>query len=272
MTLLVRRFPAIGDGVSDGPGPWSATTDAQGRYFLAPTGTIRPNHDEVRIKVVAEGFADVSTVDYEKALLGGSLPQVGMVAGRRITGQLVDQGGKPVTKAVVRFQSCNADLTNLWDSGPFPVDDDGRFSVSIPMDGKAAAAVYPKESAPRFIDVTAEADQGSIVLEKGIVLKGRVVDRDGQGVAKTVVGIRNEEYRVLFAFVTAIGLGVRTDEAGYFQLPPLRGSYVLSVAKSVPDFSRQMMLEGSPPPSIEPVTFDFDNADSDDLILLRADP
>lgn len=272
VTVLIRRFSDVSDEESDGPGPWSTVTNAQGRYSIAPTGTIRPNHDEVRIKVLAEGLADVSTVDYEKALLDGSLPQVEMAAGRRIKGQLVDQGGMPVTKASVRFQSCNADLTNPWDSGPFPVDNDGRFSVSIPLDGKAAAAVYPTAFAPRFIDVTDKADQGSIVLEKGIALKGRVVDRDGEGVAKTVVGVRNTEHRVLFAFLTVIGTAVRTDETGHFQLPPLQGSYVLSVGKSVPDYSRQMMLEGSPPPLIEPVTIDIDNTDPSDLILLRANP
>ncbi|MDP6556165.1 MAG: hypothetical protein QGG71_15960 [Pirellulaceae bacterium] len=272
VTVLIRRFSDVSDEESDGPGPWSTVTDAQGRYAIAPTGTIRPNHDEVRIKVVAEGFADVSTVDDEKSLLDGSLPRVDVVAGRRIKGQLVDQGGKPVTEAIVRFQSCNADLTNRWDSGPFPVDEDGRFSVSIPLDGKAAAAVYPTTFAPRFIDVTDEADQGSVVLEEGMALKGRVVDRDGDGVAKTVIGIRNTEHRSLFAFLTVIGTAVKTDEAGCFQLPPLRGTYVLSVGKSVPDYSMQMMLEGTPPPPIVPVTVDIDNADFNDLILLRPDP
>ena len=272
VTVLIRRFSDDNDEESSGPGPWSTVTDTQGRYSIAPTGTIRPNHDEVRIRVVAEGFADVSTVDIEKALLDGSLPRVEMVPGRRIKGQLVDQDGEPVTKAVVRFQSCDADLTNPWDSGPFLVDNDGRFAVSIPNDGKAAAAVYPTGFAPRFVDVTDEADQGSIDLEKGLRLKGRVIDRNGKGVAKTVVGIRNTEHRASFAFLTVIGTAVRTDEAGYFRLPPLHGSYVLSVGKSVPDYSRQMMLEGSPPPSIKSVTVDIDNADPSDLILLRADP
>jgi len=272
VALLIRRFAELGDEESNGHGPWSAITDAQGRYSIAPTGTLRPNHDEVRIKLVAEGFADVSTVDHEKALLGGSLPRVEMIAGRRIVGQLVDQDNRPVTKAVLRFQSCNADLTNTWDSGPFSVNKEGRFSVSIPIDGKTAAAVYPTGFAPRFIDVTDETDQGSIVLAKGVALKGRVVDRDGKGVARAVVGIRNSEHRALFAFLTVIGTAVRTDEAGYFQLPPLQGSYILSVGKSLPDYSKQMMLTGSPPPSIVPVTIDIDNADSSDPILLRPDP
>jgi uncharacterized GH25 family protein len=272
VTVLIRRFSEVSREESARLGPWSTVTDAQGRYAIAPMGTIRPNRDEVRIRVIAEGFADVSTVDCEKAMLDGSLPRVEMAAGRRIKGQLVDQGGKPVTKAVVRFQSCNADLTNTWDSGPLTVDSEGCFSVSIPVDGKAAAAIYPTEFAPRFIEVTNKADQGSVVLEEGVALSGRVVGRDGNGVAKAVVGVRNTEHRALFAFLAVIGTAVRTDEAGHFQLPPLRGSYVLSVGKSVPDYSRQMMVEGVPVQSIEPVAIDIDNFDPRDLILLRVHP
>ncbi len=241
----------------------------RGAYSISPTGTIRPNHDEVRIKVVAEGFADVLEDDYEKTLLKGSLPRVEMLAGRRIKGRLVDKEGKAVAKAIVRLQSCTADLTAKWDSGPFPVGEGGGFSVSIPSDGKAAAAIYPTGFAPRFIDVTNETDQGNIVLQKGVSLKGRVVDRNGNGVAKTVVGILNTEHRILHAYVVVIGTAVKTDEAGHFQLPPLHGSYKLSVGKSVPDYSRQMMLLGEPPPPIDPVTVEFDGAKSGDLILLR---
>jgi outer membrane lipoprotein-sorting protein len=271
VTVLIRRFSKLGDRERDGPGPWSDVTNAQGQYSIAPSGTIRPNHDEVRINVVADGFADAWIDDYEKTLLDGSLPRVEMVAGRRVAGRLVDQGGKPVTEAVLRFQSNSADLMSPWDSGPFPVDHEGRFSISIPIIGKAAAAVYPAGFAPRFIDVTEKADQGNISLAKGVVLKGRVVDRKGNGVARTVVGIRKTEHRELFAFLAVIGMAVRADEAGYFQLPPLRGSYVLSVGKSLPDYSKQMMLTGSPAPPIVPVTVNIDDIDSSELILLRPD-
>jgi len=107
------------------------------------------------------------------------------------------------------------------------------------------------------------------VLQKGVSLKGRVVDQDGNGVAKTVVGIRNTEHRILHAYMAVIGTAVKTDEEGYFQLPALQGSYNLSVGQSVPDFSRQMMLTGKKPPSIEPVIIEFNGSTSSDLILLR---
>jgi hypothetical protein len=141
--------------------------------------------------------------------------------------------------------------------------------LSIPSEGTAAGAIYPSNFAPRFVDVTSESDLSDIVLEKGISLKGRVIDRHGKGVAKTVVGIRKTEHRIMHLYVAVIGTAVRTDEAGYFQLPMLQGAYKLSVGKSVGDLSREMMLVGETPPSIEPVTIEFNSSTPDVDILLQ---
>ncbi|MEO2027911.1 MAG: carboxypeptidase-like regulatory domain-containing protein [Fuerstiella sp.] len=159
VTVLVRRFLQEQDGLYQGPEPWSAITDATGQYSIAPSGTIRPNHDEVRIKVIAKGFADVLTDDDEKTVFKGALPRVEMLAGRRIKGRLVDNDGKAVAKAIVRFQFGNEDLSATWDSGPFPVDKDGGFSLSIPSDGLAAAAVYPTGFAPGGLHAKSFAEQ-----------------------------------------------------------------------------------------------------------------
>ena len=124
--------------------------------------------------------------------------------------------------------------------------------------------------APRFIDVTDTSDQGKIVLDEGVTIKGRVLDRKGSGLAGTIVGMRNVEHRLMFAYMAVIGTAVRTDPQGYFQLPPLRGSYTLTVSQSVPDFSRQMMLVGTKPPEIEPLIIDVDEVNPDELVILRA--
>ena len=268
VTVLIRTFSNNMHEELKGPLAWTSMTDDEGRYSFAPTGTVHPNN-EVRIKVVAEGFADLSDRDYKKKILDGVMPAVRMFPGRRITGRLVGEDGVGVTEAIVRFQSCNADLSVMWDSGPFPVDPDGRFSLSIPTDGTAAGAIYPTGFAPRFVDVTKEADQGDVVLEKGVAPKGRVVDKNGQGVANIIVGIRNTEHRIMHAFMAVIGTAVRTDETGYFQLPALKGSYTLSAGRSIPDYSGQMVLDGETPPPIEPVTIEFNGSRSDEVILLQ---
>lgn len=268
VTVSIRRFSEGNDKQSDGPGPWLAVTDEKGRYFISPTGTVRPNHDDVRIRVLAEGLADVSGTDDKKKILKGTLPRVRMLPGRRITGRLVDQEGTPAAQAIVRIWSCSATLT-VWGSAPIPVDTDGSFSLSIPSDGKAAATVYPTGFAPRFVDVTDDTNQGDILLEKGILRRGRVVDRNGKGVARTAVEIRHTQIRHLHAFGAVIGTAVRTDEAGYFQLPSLLGTYKLSVGESVPDFSGGGMMTGEPPPAIKSVTIEFGASLPDRLILLQ---
>lgn len=273
VTLLIRTFSKDMHEELKGPLAFTAMTDENGLYSLAPTGTVHPNN-EVRIKVVAKGFADVSDRDYEKRILKGVVPTVRMLPGRQISGRLVGDKGIGVAEAIVRFQCANADRTVSWDSGPFPVDPNGRFSLSIPSNGNAVGAVYPKGLAPRFVDVTSDDDQGEIYLEKGVTMKGRVVDKNGRGIANSVVGIGKTEYRVTHGFMAVIGTAVRTDDSGYFQLPPLSGEYKLSVGRSVPDYSRQMMLDGDAPPSIEPVTIKFDSATraSKEILLKEKTP
>ncbi len=266
VTVLIRTFAKEMHEELNGPQVWTALTDDKGRYAFAPAGTV-DSDNEVRIKVVADGFADVSDRDYEKKILTGTLPSVRMSPGRRINGRLVSDNGAGVASAIVRFQSCNENLSLMWDSGPFPVDPDGRFSLSIPVDGKAAGVIYPTGYAPRFVDVIAKADQGDIVLEKGVTLRGRVIDKKGQGVARTVVGIEKTENRILYAYVAIIGTAVKTDESGNFQLPPLSGRYQLSVEGSVADYSRQMVLNGETPPTIKPMTIEFDSSSPAEVVL-----
>ena len=73
--------------------------------------------------------------------------------------------------------------------------------------------------------------------------------------------------------MAVIGTAVRTDESGYFQLPALSGAYKLSVERSVSDYSRQMILDGETPPSIEPVTVEFNSSTpADDIVLQEQTP
>ncbi len=275
VSVHIRRFNTDPDrGANDaleleGPGPWSAVTDDKGNYSISPTGTIRPSIDEVRIKVKADNYADGCERDYEKKILKGTLPVLTLQDGRPIRGRLVDPKGNPIVSAVVRFQSNTANFRNSWDSGPFAVDKKGRFSLSVPMDGRTAGAVYPSQFACRFIEITNDEDQGDVVLKKGISLKGRVEDIKGNGVASTVVGIDSKDFINLDGFLVMIKTAVKTDDKGFFQLPNLSGTYILSVANAKPDFSRQLMLIGATPPKIEARTIDTDDLDPSDLIVLE---
>jgi beta-lactamase regulating signal transducer with metallopeptidase domain len=257
------RAPAL-------PKPWTATTDQRGRYTFSTDGLTLTADDFFCIKIQAEGFAELTTYYQGEAGAKGSLPGQRLHAARKIQGRLVDPEGKPVADAVVRFQASSADMTLLFDTGPLPVDQSGAFTASIPKAGKAAFAIYPRGFAPRIVDVPEDAaDLGPIHVETGTSLTGRVVDRQGHGVAGTVVAIQSEEHRMLFSFGVLIGTAVKTDETGNFTLPPVRGTYKVWVAGDAPDYSRRITVNGSTPPPILPEKIEFDGSDATEKIEFR---
>ena len=263
VTLLIRRFnPYVDPADATAPKPWTATTDGQGRYTIATGDTMLGPHDEVRIKIRADGFADSSQADYERRILQGTLPVQKLHAGRKVQGRLVDAGGNPVGPAIIRFHADTPDYSLIWDSGPLSVDKTGAFSATISKAGKAALVIYPRGFAPRIVDVPEDdANLGAIRVESGTSLTGRVVDRKGQGVAGTVVAVRSEEQFRLNVMHLPVATAVKTDEGGRFTLPPMRGLCAVRVTDSAPDYTRQLMETGAKPPPILPERIDFDGID-----------
>jgi len=244
------------------PKPWTATTDDQGRYAFSTDGPTLGAGEFLSIKIWAEGFVESSTFDDGRQAATGSLPVQRLRAARKVHGRIIDPDGNPVAEAVVRFEANSPDMTMQFDSGPLPVDKLGAFSVSIPEAGKAAFAVYPREFAPRIVDVPEDSvDLGPIPVERGTPVKGRVVDRQGHGVAGTVVAIQSAEHRSLYMFILLIGTAVKTDENGSFTLPPVRGSFRVWVTDGAPDYSRRSFVTGAKPPPILPQRIDFDAID-----------
>lgn len=234
------------------PARWTASTDDQGHYRL-PIGapSLRPD-DWLRLKIRAPGFADVAD-DFDQKDAQGSFPPQRLYAGRTVRGRLVDPQGNPVAVAAVRFQASTEDMKMIWDSGPQVVDKDGTFSVSIPNEGRAAGVIYPRGLAPQFVDVPEkETDLGTIQVERGTSLTGRVVDKQGRGVAGTVVALQSEERRRLFLYAVLIGNAVKTDDNGRFRFPPVRGTYHVLATSGGSDFSRRCFLRGPTPPPILP--------------------
>lgn len=270
VTVLIRRFnPYVDPADASAPKPWTATTDDRGRYTIS-TGelTLGPD-DEVRIKVRAEGFADLSQVDYERRLAKGKLPVQKLHTGRKVRGRIVDPDGKPIEAAIIRFHVETPDMSLLWDSGPLPVDKPGAFSFSIPRAGTAAFVIYPRGFAPRTVYVSDDGDDlGAIQVQTGTSLTGRVVDRKGNGVAGTVVAILGDE--LLGRLVRLpIGTAVKTDETGRFTLPPVRGIYTVRVTDHAPDYTRQLVESGVKPPPILPERIDFSGTDKTEDIEFR---
>ncbi len=273
VTLRIQRFnPYVDPNDAAAPQPWTAFTDDRGRYAISTDEPILGRDDELKIKIRAEGFAEVSTVDFERRIAHGALPTQRLQAGRQILGRLVDPQGNPVAEATIRFHAATSDLKLLWDSGPLPVDKLGSFAVLIPKEGTAVIAIYPQGFAPQIVDLLENTgDLGPIQVEVGTSLRGRVVSQDGQGIAGTVVAIESEKHRFVAEIIRITNAtAVRTDGNGRFTLPPFLGTCKVWVTDNAPDYSRQLVVTGAKPPSIPPQKIDFKGNEATKEIEFRA--
>jgi len=250
------------------PGPWTASTDDQGRYGFETGGPWFGRDDVLSIKTRAEDFPELS-MQYFGAGARSPLPVQRLPAGRTVSGQLVDPQGSPVVKAIVRFYA-SSDLLMFWDSGPLPVDQRGMFSVLVPKEGRAAVAIYPRQFAPQILKVPEkETDLGTIRVESGTSLTGRVVDKKGRSVAGTVVAVRDDFLQHFLPIGIPIGTAVKTDESGSFRLPPIRGTYQVRVTNDAGDYSRRVTVSGVAPPPILPQRIDFNGNDKTREVIFR---
>lgn len=274
VTVTIRRYnPYIDPADPAAPRPWTASTDDDGRFQVQIGAPSLGPDDDLRVEVRADGFADSSESYDARAAARGTLPVQRLHPGRTIRGRLVDPQGNPLTAAIVRFQAATSDLKMTWDSGPLPIGKDGTFSVAIPKPGQAAFVIYPRGFAPQLVDVPDnENDLRTIGVESGTALTGRVVDAEGRGVAGTVVAIKSEEVHLLFLYGVRIATAVKTDDAGHFRLPPVRGSYIVSVTSLAPDYPRQRVVTGVQPPPILPRRIDISGAEKTREIVLREAP
>lgn len=273
VTLEVERYHPTKSQSRPPNAVWTTTSNGKGEYVFELDGAINQKYDEVSLRVMCANYATKTEYDYLKMILNGELPEVCLWNGCKITGQIVDANGKPATKTVVRFQANDPDLVRTWDSGPVTVNADGTFMIEAPTKTQTAAAVYPEGHAPRFIEASelltdAPLDLGEIKLAPGKSYSGRVLDENGAGVANTIVEVSHERYVMLHAFMVPIGLAVKTDASGRFQLPPLDGRYTLQVAESAPVFSKRIQVFGAKPPKIDPWVLDTNEYDIGSEILL----
>jgi beta-lactamase regulating signal transducer with metallopeptidase domain/uncharacterized GH25 family protein len=266
---IERENPNAEGAAASAPQSWTVRADEQGRYRFETGAPALDPADWLRLRIRAEGFA-VLSADFELKEVQGALPVQRLYAGRTVRGRLVDPQGNPVAEATVRFQASTSDLKMLWDSGPQVVDERGTFSVSIPKEGQAAFAIYPRGFAPQVVKVPEkETDLGPIRVESGTSLTGRILDKEGRGVAGTVVAVESDEILWLFLYGVRIATAVKTDDNGRFRLPPVRGTYHVLVTSGASDYSRQCFLSGAPPPPIMPQRMELSGAHETREVVLR---
>lgn len=252
------------------PPPWSATTDGRGRYTIKTGAPWIGRDDMLRIKTRVEGLPELSSM-YSRLGPKSELPVQWLPAWRTVSGRLVDPQGSPVAKANVRFYAYSwlKDSILHWDSGSLPVDQRGMFSCLIP-DEPAAVMIYPREFAPQVVKLAnGQTELGTICVESGTSLIGRVVNKEGRGVAGTVVAAQKEDAVHLSGFNFVVETAVKTDDSGNFRLPPLRGTYRVSVTNEGVDYSQRLTVSGVAPPPMLPQRIDFNGEDKTREIIFR---
>ncbi|MGO9109351.1 MAG: hypothetical protein ACLP9L_08970 [Thermoguttaceae bacterium] len=235
------------------------TTDAAGKY----TFTISPEQ-------VAERFMyielDVSHPEYaarrgfgyalsmiRKNETMGERPffeHIELLPAEPITGTVVAPDGKPAVGIKVLGFSM-ADRMD-FESGSFDetkTDDKGAFRLNFSKGGDGVFWLLPKDFAPStHVTFKKRGDMGRFTLEKGIVVKGRVVDQHGKPLAGVCVNARltggpaKQTYDI--PVTDMLCRGALTDPNGEFVLAPLpAGEYVLGVDK----YSQDNLIEDHTP-------------------------
>lgn len=219
-------------------------TDAEGRFLLSGLRAGRRP-----LTAQADGFPSVTE---RFMVVAGEAVEVEIVleAGVQVTGVIVDPDGATVAGASVSFTPAGHGLAHMALPNPLTggsnaetkTDEEGRFQVS----GLKADTEYEGHvEHPRFMNTTIESfiseqnlDLGTVVLDVGAELRGRVTNSDGEPVVGAKVALVDAEMdpgmRMIFNLGGAAAGGSTdsdtTTEDGFFTISGVAsGAYELSV-------------------------------------------
>ena len=221
------------DGIAGRPVP-STRTDAEGRFELPPPPPPAPGR---QVLVTAEASAGHAAYAVGRGDVAPEALVLRLARGVSLTGRVVDAQGEPVTSAAVRLDPAWRRIEDRRTPGPhtsrllamneagrgglqtatnaqgwFRVDDvpNGFFRIRLLHGRRQAVPLEPFEIAGRDLDL------GTITLDAGHVLRGRVVRVDGSPVSGAGVAFQaDREQRG--ALVTR----TTTSEDGAFRLEGL---------------------------------------------------
>ncbi|MGB7159028.1 MAG: M56 family metallopeptidase, partial [Tepidisphaeraceae bacterium] len=177
--------------------------------------------------------------------------------GEEVTGVIHDPGGKPLADVPVRFVSIirteHPFLASPpdWAGGEVKTDQTGRFRFNaIKGGGMLGIWASPKEYAVLHAPLNEKrGDVGTLTVEPGVRLTGRLLDAEGKPLAKLRVEAESDDRGT---YNRSIGeRHAWTNEQGTYTLDPLKsGAYTLRVS------GRQPRTDGGVAPEI-PMTSAF---------------
>ena len=227
------------------------STDEEGTFTLRIPAelTSASSHVSIRFCVQHPGYASKQTYAWLSTIQkqGGApwLKRIELCPGEKTTGRVLTPDGLAAVgvklvgfwRAELKAEDPCRDPSSWCET---VTDEEGRFGLVLPADGAAVLWLLPQEFAPIEHPIRdTRGDLGVYRLEKGIVLKGRVLDMAGESIAKQPVSVGQQ--RILGDHgVGPVGSAIRraalTDANGEFAFQPLSaGKYRVRVKEDYVD-------------------------------------
>lgn len=211
------------------------TTDDQGRYsFTIPPDQVARPRLYIELDVEHPDYSAKKGFGYSLAMIRKNEPlgerpffeRTALLPAEPVVGVVLSPDGAPL--AGVKIQSFSRANPNDWESSTFSdtkTDADGKFRMPLVKGGEAVVWVLPNDYAivQRYLGQQ-RGDLGTIQLEPGIRMGGRVLDVDGKPVPNVAVNAHresdNDETNQLAVF-TSVRRAALTDADGRFEFAPL---------------------------------------------------
>ena len=191
--VVVRRGLEINPQM-EGIGISPAHTDSQGRWSLELSQNVtnfvlivkHPNYFE-SLFVSSESFAadkaahrNLGESSYKIEELRAGTAVLKLKSGPKFNGVIHNDSGQPISHAII-----SATRENAMDSSTAVTDSSGRFNFKNLKAGDYSLVVSAETYAPDFRDFAAGETNSplDITLKKGRVIRGKVVDKNGQPIA-----------------------------------------------------------------------------------------
>lgn len=236
------------------PGVDRATSGVDGRYRL-----LRLDPEEAHHLLVAHPGYAPADLELVAPVAGAGRPgfDVVLVRGTRAHGLVFSTDGRPLAGATARLVPLRGPGPWLGPRPPRPTGDggepaattgaDGRFAVEHLLPGRYDLLVAAPGHAPLRVpgvevpEPPGDGDLGSVVLEPGAEIAGRVVDADGRPLAGVEVR-RFARDPLIGRF--AMGDGgepstVVTGEDGRFVLADLQAGAVVDLVLDAPGYTQE---------------------------------
>jgi hypothetical protein len=212
-------------------------TDAQGKYhFTIPPEQVANRWLYIELDVEHPSYASKTGFGYALGMirknekLGGRpfFEKIELFPGKEVTGRVETPDGQPaVGVKVLAFSAADNRDFEAMSFARARTDGQGRFRIVLHTPGQGILWLLPEKYAPSTHPVNERrGDLGLLGLQKGIVLKGKLVDVKGNPLAGVYVNARREGREEMTVNLPVAGQIQRSDltsDRGEFELAPLPG-------------------------------------------------